>query len=74
MLLKLLKNDIVIIFVPGSELNLVDALSRAYWKDHVEDDPDLEAIVHTVSKYLAMSEEKESDEANEHRWNVHNSL
>ena len=37
---------------------VADTLSRAYLKDPVSDDPELESVVHSVSKHLAVTPEK----------------
>lgn len=58
MMLKLIKYDLNVIYVPGKDMYLADTLSRAYLKDPVENDPELENIVHTVARHLAVSPNK----------------
>lgn len=58
MLLKLLKYDYRIQYIPGSQMYLADTLSRAYLKDKVLDDPEMLSTVHTISRYIPMSEKK----------------
>ena len=56
MVLKLLKYDIDIKCSPGKDTFLANALSRAFIKVDVLDDPDVLYRVHSVSKYLPMSD------------------
>ena len=58
MLLKCLRYDYTVTFVPGKFMFIADTLSRAFFQDKVSDDPELEAVVHVVSKHLAVSPEK----------------
>jgi hypothetical protein len=60
MKLRLLKYHITIRYVPGKYLYLADTLSRACLKDHVEDDPEMLKVVHSVEKYLPMTEERKA--------------
>ena len=59
MILKLLKYDFGIVYVPGNQMFLANTLSRAYnASETVLDDPEMLNIVHTISKYLPMSEKR----------------
>ncbi|GFS94185.1 retrovirus-related Pol polyprotein from transposon 297 [Trichonephila clavipes] len=60
MVLKLLKYDFEINYVPGNQMSLADTLSRAFpVSETVRDDPDMLNIVHTISKHLPMSEKRD---------------
>ncbi|GFT56856.1 retrovirus-related Pol polyprotein from transposon opus [Nephila pilipes] len=60
MILKLLKYDFEINYVPGNQMFLADTLSRAFpVNETVRDDPEMLNIVHTVSKHLPMSEKRQ---------------
>ncbi|GFY00226.1 retrovirus-related Pol polyprotein from transposon 297 [Trichonephila clavipes] len=59
MILRLLKYDIEINYVPGNQMFLAGTLSRAFPVcDTVRDDPEMLNIVHTISKHLLMSEKR----------------
>ena len=58
MLLKLLKYDFTIKFVPGSQMYLADTLSRASLKEVGAEDPEMLNMVHSVVKHLPMSENR----------------
>ncbi|GFV11066.1 transposon Tf2-9 polyprotein [Trichonephila clavipes] len=59
MILKLLKYDFEINYVPGNQMFLADTLSRAFpVSETVRDDPEMLNIVHTISKHLPMSEKR----------------
>ena len=58
MILKLIKYDFKVTYTPGKHMYVADTLSRAYLKDPVSDDPELESVVHSVSKHLAVTPEK----------------
>lgn len=58
MLLRLLKYHINIIYVPGKNMYVADTLSRAFIKTEVQDDPEMEYIVHALSNNVPMSEQK----------------
>lgn len=58
MVLKLLKYDFKIKYLPGTQMYLADTLSRAYIKDKVLDDPEMLSTVHSISRYLPMSEQR----------------
>ncbi|GFU49684.1 transposon Tf2-6 polyprotein [Nephila pilipes] len=59
MILKLLKYDFEINYVPGNQMFLNDTLSRAFpVNETVRNDPEMLNIVHTVSKHLLMSEKR----------------
>lgn len=61
MILKLMRYDLQVTYVPGKELFLADTLSRAFQKDPVEDDPELCVVVHQVAKYLSVSPQKQEE-------------
>lgn len=61
MLLRLLKYQITIRYVPGKLMYLADTLSRAYLKDPVAEDPELQYIIHSVVKYLPMTDERKEE-------------
>lgn len=54
MMLNLLRYDIKIDYVPGKCMLIAETLSRAYLKDPIEDDTELENIVHSIAKHLAI--------------------
>ncbi|GFW02837.1 retrovirus-related Pol polyprotein from transposon 17.6 [Trichonephila clavipes] len=59
MILKLLKYDFEINYVPGSQMFLADTLSRAFpVSETVRDDPKMLNIVYTISKHLPMSQNR----------------
>ncbi|GFS82428.1 retrovirus-related Pol polyprotein from transposon 17.6 [Trichonephila clavipes] len=59
MILKLLKYDFEINYVPGNQMFLADAVSRASLvSETVRDDPEMLNIVHTISKHLSMREKR----------------
>nr|CAI5828457.1 unnamed protein product [Callosobruchus analis] len=58
MLLKLLKYNIKITYLPGKDMLVADALSRSYIGESVADDPEMTHIVHSLSNNIPMSEEK----------------
>ncbi|GFT71693.1 retrovirus-related Pol polyprotein from transposon opus [Nephila pilipes] len=59
MILKLLKYDFEINYVPGNQMFLADTLSRAFpVNETMRDDPEMLNIVHTVSKHLPMSDKR----------------
>ncbi|KAJ3642926.1 hypothetical protein Zmor_025673 [Zophobas morio] len=58
MILKLIKYDFKVTYTPGKQMYVADTLFRAYLKDPVSDDPELESVVHSVSKHLAITAEK----------------
>lgn len=59
MLLRLLKYDMEIEYLPGKEMHVADALSRNYIQDPVEDDPEMLYLVHALSQNISFSGEKE---------------
>lgn len=61
MALKLIKYDFKVIYMPGKKMFLADTLSRSYLKDPVKDDPELEMVVHTFSKHLAITPQRKQD-------------
>jgi RNase H-like domain found in reverse transcriptase/Reverse transcriptase (RNA-dependent DNA polymerase)/Integrase zinc binding domain len=58
MVLRLLKYQLTVKYIPGREMYTADALSRAYLKDPVEDDPEFKYVVHSIVKYLPMTNER----------------
>lgn len=58
MLLKLLKYDIKVVYLPGKDMLIADLLSRSYIRDKVKDDPEMEYVIHSLSNNIAMSDEK----------------
>lgn len=59
MILKLLKYDFEINYVPGNQMFLADTLSRAFpVNETIKDDPEMLDVVHSISKYLPMSERR----------------
>jgi hypothetical protein len=61
LLLRLLKYQFKLTYVPGKLMFMADTLSRSYLKDPVIDDPEVSFVVHTISKYVAMSEERKQE-------------
>ena len=61
MLLRLLKYNLNVSYLPGKEMYVADTLSRAYIKDPVTDDPDITFVVHTVVKHLPMTPERKAE-------------
>ncbi|GBN22426.1 Transposon Ty3-G Gag-Pol polyprotein [Araneus ventricosus] len=59
MLLKLLKYDYEVQYVPGNQMYLADTLSRAFKSDNqIKDDPEMSNMVHSITKYLPMSKSR----------------
>nr|XP_015833782.1 PREDICTED: uncharacterized protein K02A2.6-like [Tribolium castaneum] len=58
MLLRTLKYDFHLEFIQGKHMYLADTLSRNFLKDRVKDDEDLESVVHSISKHIAVTKEK----------------
>lgn len=58
MKIKLLKYDINLQFSPGKEMHIADLLSRSFIKENVQDDDELDEIVHLIEKHLLISPEK----------------
>lgn len=59
MILKLLKYEFEIKYVPGNQMFLADTLSRAFPKDEIiKDDPEMLNVIHSISKHLPMSENR----------------
>lgn len=61
MLLKLLKYDIELEYLPGKEMYIADALSRNYCNDPVEDDKEMSYIVHCLSKKVSITEKRKKE-------------
>lgn len=59
--LKLLKYDIDIEYLPGKYLHIADLLSRNYSSEIPEHDADMNEMVHSVEKYLRMSENRKKE-------------
>ncbi|GBL76248.1 Transposon Ty3-G Gag-Pol polyprotein [Araneus ventricosus] len=59
MLLKLLKYDYEVQYVPGNQMYLADTLSRAFKSDNqIKDNPEMSNMVHSITKYLPMSKSR----------------
>lgn len=58
MLLKLLKYDIKIEYIPGSQMYVADVLSRFIANQPTADNPDMEYIIHLISNNVPMSDER----------------
>jgi len=58
MLIKLMKYQPTVQYVPGKQMFLADTLSRVFLKDPVQEDNDIKSVIHFVSKHLAVSSEK----------------
>ncbi|XP_044005925.1 uncharacterized protein K02A2.6-like [Aphidius gifuensis] len=58
MLLKIMKYRPIVQYVPGKEMFLADTLSRAFLRDPVQEDTELNAVIHSVSRHLAVSDQK----------------
>lgn len=57
LLIKLLKYQYEIKYVPGKLMYLADTLSRSYLKDKVEDDPEMMEVIHSL-KYFPLSKNR----------------
>lgn len=55
MLLKIMRFEFEIVYVPGRDMHIADALSRSFIKDKVEDDPELQFVVHSLSTDISMT-------------------
>lgn len=60
MLLRLLKYNVQVTYLPGKHMLVADILSRCYIKDEVQDDPEMQYVIHTLYTNLAMSENKKA--------------
>lgn len=58
MRLKLLKYNLNVTYVPGKNMYIADLLSRSFLNDKVFDDPELSEVVHSLSKYAQVSDER----------------
>ncbi|GBL82621.1 hypothetical protein AVEN_263699-1 [Araneus ventricosus] len=59
MLLKLIKYDYEVQYVPRNQMYLADTLSRAFKSDtQIKDNPEMNNIVHSITKYLPMSQSR----------------
>lgn len=58
MLLKLMRYQLTVQYVPGKQMILADTLSRAFLKMSVQEDTEMNAVVHSLSRHLAVSPEK----------------
>lgn len=58
--LKLLKYDIQIQYQPGKCLHVADYLSRNISNEKIVDDEEMKDVVHSVEKYLRMSETRKN--------------
>lgn len=61
MLLRLLKYDIEMEYLPGKEMYIADALSRNYINDPVEEDKEMLYIVHNMSQNISISGERRKE-------------
>lgn len=60
MRVKLLKYNLNVIHVPGKEMYIADLLSRSYI-DESCDDPELNEVVHTLSKYVQVTDQRKAE-------------
>lgn len=58
MLLHLQKYNVSVIYKPGKELHIANALSRAYLKEYKEDLLEKELQVNWITPWLPISEDK----------------
>ncbi|GBM81004.1 Uncharacterized protein K02A2.6 [Araneus ventricosus] len=59
MLLKLIKYDYEVQYVPGNQMYLADTLSHTFKSDtKIKYDPEMSNIVHSITKYLPMSKSR----------------
>lgn len=61
MLLRALKYDYTIEYVPGNKMLVADALSRHFIPDPVNDDPEMLYIVHNLSKSISITGERRAE-------------
>lgn len=59
--LRLLKYDVQVQYLPGKYLYIADYLSRNVSGEKIEQDDDMKEIVHSVEKYLRMSESRKEE-------------
>jgi RNase H-like domain found in reverse transcriptase/Integrase zinc binding domain len=75
MQLRLLKYDLEVVYLPGKLMYMADTLSRAYLPYSVRDDPELNVVVHSISKHLPMSDQRRAEfQAETNRCEVANTL
>lgn len=75
MVLKLLKYNLEITYVPGNQMFIADTLSRSFnVSAHVKDDLEMLNMVHNVVKYVPMSDKRKSEFVNETKNDVDLSL
>lgn len=58
LLLKLLKYNIKLEYIPGSKMYIADTLSRSFIKTETSVDEDMEYIIHSLSLNVPMTDEK----------------
>jgi hypothetical protein len=61
LVLRLMKYDVLIKYLPGKQLYIADTLSRAPLGDVIEENEEMKCIVHTLTKYLPMSDARKSE-------------
>lgn len=59
--LNLVKYDLDVRYVPGSQMYVADTLSRAALPETGGNDPEEDVTVHSIAKHLAMSKEKREE-------------
>jgi hypothetical protein len=60
MRVKLLKYNLNVKYVPGKQMYIADLLSRSYINESC-DDPELNEVVHTLSKYAQVSDQRKAE-------------
>lgn len=65
MVLKLLKYDIEVRYVPGHKMFVADYLSRLYIMDKAKIDPTVQELVHSFEQQLAVTDKKMAEFQNE---------
>lgn len=58
MLLKLLKYDFKIVYVPGSKMYIADTLSRSYIEEEIKEDEEMLNVIHCLDQQLPMSKRR----------------
>lgn len=61
MLLKLLKYDLTVEYVPGKSLYIADTLSRLYLKEETPEDPEMAFVVHNLVNLVPMSQDEKKN-------------
>jgi RNase H-like domain found in reverse transcriptase/Reverse transcriptase (RNA-dependent DNA polymerase)/Integrase zinc binding domain len=71
MQLKIIKYDIDIMYLPGKQMVLADTLSRASLQETDLDDPEMDVLVHSVSKHMPLTPERRLEFQREtEKWEV----